>query len=170
MSLDAEDIRNEKVKVLQSMQTVRLEDVVLGQYRARTAKGVTLPGYLDDPTVPPGRCVGGVWHMPSGRLPSCCYCGYCYCSTEQAPVDARTLLDGVCLLMAPTLFKPPPRPRYTAALLPQHHAHFCRLHRVHRQPPLGRRALPAQGRQGAVVAHGGDSSAGAAGCLVGWAT
>ncbi|GAB4818749.1 hypothetical protein N2152v2_005795 [Parachlorella kessleri] len=54
VSLDAEDIRNEKVKVLRSMQTVRLEDVVLGQYRSRTAKGVTLPGYLDDPTVPEG--------------------------------------------------------------------------------------------------------------------
>ena len=55
VSLDAEDIRNEKVKVLRSMQTVRLEDVVLGQYRSRTAKGVTLPGYLDDDTVPEGR-------------------------------------------------------------------------------------------------------------------
>ena len=57
VSLDAEDIRNEKVKVLRSMQTVRLEDVVLGQYRSRTAKGVTLPGYLDDDTVPEGRSV-----------------------------------------------------------------------------------------------------------------
>ena len=57
MSLDAEDIRNEKVKVLQAMQVVKLEDVVLGQYRGRTSDGVSLPGYLDDPTVPPGRCV-----------------------------------------------------------------------------------------------------------------
>jgi glucose-6-phosphate 1-dehydrogenase len=54
-SLDAEDIRNEKVKVLKSMGQVRLEDVVLGQYRARTTRGATLPGYLDDDTVPPNR-------------------------------------------------------------------------------------------------------------------
>jgi len=35
VSLDGEAIRNEKVKVLQSMSTVSLEDVTLGQYRAR---------------------------------------------------------------------------------------------------------------------------------------
>lgn len=50
VSLLAEDIRNEKVKVIRSMQRVSLDDVVLGQYRARKDS----PGYLDDPTVPPG--------------------------------------------------------------------------------------------------------------------
>lgn len=55
VSLDAEDIRNEKVKVLRSMRTLTLDDVVIGQYRARTEKnGATLPGYLDDSTVPAG--------------------------------------------------------------------------------------------------------------------
>lgn len=34
---------------------VRLEDVVLGQYRSRNVKGSVLPGYLDDDTVPPNR-------------------------------------------------------------------------------------------------------------------
>jgi glucose-6-phosphate 1-dehydrogenase len=52
-SLDAEDIRDEKVKVLKNMKVVTLDDVVLGQYRSRTTKGSTLPGYLDDSTVPP---------------------------------------------------------------------------------------------------------------------
>ena len=32
-----------------------LEDVVIGQYRSRTTGGKTLPGYLDDDTVPAGR-------------------------------------------------------------------------------------------------------------------
>ncbi|KAF8072377.1 G6PD2 [Scenedesmus sp. PABB004] len=50
VSLDAEDIRNEKVKVLRSMKVVGREDVVLGQYRARGRR----PGYLDDDTVPKG--------------------------------------------------------------------------------------------------------------------
>lgn len=54
VSLDAEDIRNEKVKVLRSMQQVQLDDVVLGQYRGRTQKDCNLPGYLDDATVPKG--------------------------------------------------------------------------------------------------------------------
>jgi glucose-6-phosphate 1-dehydrogenase len=53
-SLDSEDIRDEKVKVLKSMGVVGLDDVVLGQYRSRTTRGTTLPGYLDDDTVPPG--------------------------------------------------------------------------------------------------------------------
>lgn len=53
-SLSAEDIRDEKVKVLKNMAPVQLDDVVLGQYRSRTTRGTTLPGYLDDPTVPAG--------------------------------------------------------------------------------------------------------------------
>lgn len=53
-SLDSEDIRDEKVKVLKNMAVVKLEDCVLGQYRSRTTKGTTLPGYLDDSTVPEG--------------------------------------------------------------------------------------------------------------------
>ncbi|RYR53105.1 hypothetical protein Ahy_A06g028023 [Arachis hypogaea] len=34
--LDAEEIRNEKVKVLRSMRPIQLEDVVVGQYKGRT--------------------------------------------------------------------------------------------------------------------------------------
>lgn len=52
-SLDAEDIRNEKVKVLRSMVPVQLDDVVLGQYKGRVEKnGNKLPAYLEDATVP----------------------------------------------------------------------------------------------------------------------
>lgn len=69
VSLSAEDIRDEKVKVLRSMRQVSLDDVVLGQYRGRagdegrggdghapstTGASRSLPGYLDDPTVPAG--------------------------------------------------------------------------------------------------------------------
>ena len=53
MSLDAEDIRNEKVKVLRNMSPISMEDVVIGQYRGRGNK----QGYLDDPTVPDDRYV-----------------------------------------------------------------------------------------------------------------
>lgn len=35
---------------------VSLEDVVVGQYRGRQAGNSRLPGYLDDKTVPKGRC------------------------------------------------------------------------------------------------------------------
>ncbi len=35
VSLEAEDMRNEKVKVLRSMRGVTIDDVVLGQYRGR---------------------------------------------------------------------------------------------------------------------------------------
>eukprot|EP00884_Botryococcus_braunii_P023027 jgi/Botrbrau1/9408/Bobra.0252s0033.1 len=52
VSLDAEDIRNEKVKVLRSMKKPSLDEVVVGQYRSRTSGVTRLPGYLDDPTVP----------------------------------------------------------------------------------------------------------------------
>ena len=38
MSLEAEDIRNEKVKLLRNISPIDLEDVVVGQYR-----GTSLP-------------------------------------------------------------------------------------------------------------------------------
>ena len=49
VSLDAEAIRTEKVKVLSSMRQVEMEDVVVGQY-VGNKRGQ--PGYLDDDTVP----------------------------------------------------------------------------------------------------------------------
>ncbi|XAR64367.1 Glucose-6-phosphate dehydrogenase [Bertholletia excelsa] len=52
VSLDAEDIRNEKVKVLRSMRPLQLENVVIGQYKSHTRGGVNYPGYTDDKTVP----------------------------------------------------------------------------------------------------------------------
>jgi len=56
ISLDAEDIRNEKVKVLRSMRIPGLDDLVVGQYKERPGKdgGKPYPSYIDDPTVPPG--------------------------------------------------------------------------------------------------------------------
>ncbi|WOL03039.1 hypothetical protein Cni_G11759 [Canna indica] len=54
VSLDAEDIRNEKVKVLRSMRTLKLDDVVVGQYKGHTRGGKSYPAYIDDPTVPKG--------------------------------------------------------------------------------------------------------------------
>jgi glucose-6-phosphate 1-dehydrogenase len=51
VSVDAEDIRSEKVKVLKSMREIALDDVAIGQYAAGP-KGKE--GYLDDPTVPKG--------------------------------------------------------------------------------------------------------------------
>ncbi|XP_050384490.1 glucose-6-phosphate 1-dehydrogenase, chloroplastic-like [Argentina anserina] len=51
VSLDAEDIRNEKVKVLRSMRPLLLEDVVIGQYKGHNKGGKTFPAYIDDPTV-----------------------------------------------------------------------------------------------------------------------
>ncbi|XP_047980869.1 glucose-6-phosphate 1-dehydrogenase, chloroplastic-like [Salvia hispanica] len=52
VSLDAEDIRNEKVKVLRSMRPIRVDDVIIGQYKSHTKGGVSYPGYTDDKTVP----------------------------------------------------------------------------------------------------------------------
>ncbi|XP_038883485.1 glucose-6-phosphate 1-dehydrogenase 1, chloroplastic-like [Benincasa hispida] len=52
VSLDAEDIRNEKVKVLKSMRPLQLEDVVVGQYKGHSKGGKSYSAYIDDPTVP----------------------------------------------------------------------------------------------------------------------
>ena len=76
MSLDAEDIRNEKVKVLRSMRALSMDDVVIGQYRSRKTAKAKLPGYLDDKTVPPGRCAmqalaNGKIRVESGSSVAC---------------------------------------------------------------------------------------------------
>ncbi|GAV79184.1 LOW QUALITY PROTEIN: G6PD_N domain-containing protein/G6PD_C domain-containing protein [Cephalotus follicularis] len=52
VSLDAEGIRDEKVKVLRSMSPLQLEVVVIGQYKGRSKGGRSFPAYIDDPTVP----------------------------------------------------------------------------------------------------------------------
>ncbi|VDN56400.1 unnamed protein product [Dracunculus medinensis] len=53
-SLNAEDIRDEKVKVLKAIKPIELSEVVLGQYvRDPKAKsGEACYGYFDDPAVP----------------------------------------------------------------------------------------------------------------------
>uniref|UniRef100_A0A6N2MFB7 Glucose-6-phosphate 1-dehydrogenase n=1 Tax=Salix viminalis TaxID=40686 RepID=A0A6N2MFB7_SALVM len=54
VSLDAEDVRNEKVKVLRSMKPLKLGDVIIGQYKGHSKSGRSHPAYTDDPTVPKG--------------------------------------------------------------------------------------------------------------------
>jgi len=49
VSFSAEDIRDEKVKVLRCISPIERKDTLLGQYVAANGK----PGYLDDTTVPP---------------------------------------------------------------------------------------------------------------------
>ena len=51
LSFDAEAIRNEKVKVLQSIQPIHPHDVVRGQYTAGAIDGDTVAGYRDEPGV-----------------------------------------------------------------------------------------------------------------------
>ena len=50
VSNSADDIRDEKVKIIRCIPPVNPEEVVLGQYVAAKGK----PGYLDDETVPKG--------------------------------------------------------------------------------------------------------------------
>ena len=51
VSFDAEAIRDEKVKVLQSIRPLQPQDVVLGQYGAGRIRGRPAPGYLEEPMV-----------------------------------------------------------------------------------------------------------------------
>nr|ACC62885.1 glucose 6-phosphate dehydrogenase isoform D [Rhipicephalus microplus] len=55
VSTNAEDIRNEKVKVLKCVPPITMDNVVLGQYVGKPGgTGEETQGYLDDPTVPKG--------------------------------------------------------------------------------------------------------------------
>lgn len=55
VSKNAEEIRNEKVKVLRSIPELKMEDIALGQYVGNpNGTGQEKLGYLDDKTVPAG--------------------------------------------------------------------------------------------------------------------
>lgn len=73
VSLDGEDIRNEKVKVLRSMRTPCLQDFCLGQYKASISKDgkSKIRGYLEEPGVDPNSLtptfVAGVLYIDNSR-------------------------------------------------------------------------------------------------------
>jgi glucose-6-phosphate 1-dehydrogenase len=47
-SLDADQVRNEKVKVLRALNPIRPEDVVFGQYQSGEIRGNRVPGYREE--------------------------------------------------------------------------------------------------------------------------
>ncbi|XP_024545825.1 glucose-6-phosphate 1-dehydrogenase, chloroplastic [Selaginella moellendorffii] len=73
VSLEGEDIRNEKVKVLRSMRKPALDDVVLGQYKESVSKGGSsrVPGYLSEQDVPADSLtptfIASVLYIDNGR-------------------------------------------------------------------------------------------------------
>ncbi|CAH2238071.1 glucose-6-phosphate 1-dehydrogenase [Pararge aegeria] len=55
VTLNPDDIRDEKVKVLRHIKPIELKDLLVGQYVGnRNGQGEEIYGYLDDPTVPKG--------------------------------------------------------------------------------------------------------------------
>jgi glucose-6-phosphate 1-dehydrogenase len=52
-SLDDEDIRDEKAKLLEAVRPVRPEDTVRAQYTEGVVNGERVPGYRQEPNVPP---------------------------------------------------------------------------------------------------------------------
>ena len=126
-------------QVLRSMKVVGPEDVVVGQYRAKGK----LPGYLDDDTVPKGSLTptfAAVAMFSARRGPRGAGGGgaaprvalfACAQATVSHPAPAAAA------------HRPPPPPAPLRS----------------RQRALGRRALPAQGRQGAPQALRGDPRA-----------
>ena len=58
-SFQADDIRQEKAKLLRSVAPIKFDDVVLGQYGPGEVSGESVPGYLQEKGIPPGS------HMPT---------------------------------------------------------------------------------------------------------
>ena len=46
-------IRNEKIRVLRAVKPLRLERLILGQYRSTARDDIRLPAYTEEPSVPP---------------------------------------------------------------------------------------------------------------------
>ena len=90
------------------MAQVRLEDMVVGQYRSRTTRGTTLPGYLDDDTVPQNRC-GVCWVCCAGCVVLSAGQGTIWCSRlpQGLPTCAHTTSPAPCFC-PPLLLLPSP--------------------------------------------------------------
>jgi len=52
-AFEADAIRSEKVKVLRSIPPINVEDVLWGQYRGGVVEEQKVPGYLEEPGIPP---------------------------------------------------------------------------------------------------------------------
>ena len=53
VKLTSRDVAAEKVKVLRCIPPLTIDDVVIGQYSGGTINGVSRPGYLEEPGIPP---------------------------------------------------------------------------------------------------------------------
>ncbi|KAI8622753.1 glucose-6-phosphate dehydrogenase [Chytriomyces sp. MP71] len=97
VSLDAEDIRNEKVKVLRAIKPLKLEDAVLGQYTASADKKE--PGYLDDPTVPHGSVTptyaAAVFKVNNARWEGVPFILKCGKALDESKVEIRVQFNNV---------------------------------------------------------------------------
>jgi len=71
MSLDAQCVRDEKVRVLERIAPVKSDCLALGQYVAGRYKGQDYPAYASEPGVPPGSCTpsyaSAVLHVDNDR-------------------------------------------------------------------------------------------------------
>ncbi|KAJ3360742.1 Glucose-6-phosphate 1-dehydrogenase [Allomyces arbusculus] len=91
VSLTADDVRNEKVKVLRSMSALDLKDMVLGQYTA--SPDGSKPGYLDDKTVPAGSrtptYAAAVFHINNDRWEGVPFILRCGKALNEAKAEIR---------------------------------------------------------------------------------
>lgn len=54
IAMDVQSVCSEKVKLLRCVEPPSPADVILGQYAAGAVNGKLMPGYLEEPNVPPG--------------------------------------------------------------------------------------------------------------------
>ncbi|KAI9352183.1 glucose-6-phosphate dehydrogenase [Obelidium mucronatum] len=97
VTLDSEDVRNEKVKVLRAIQPLTLDDTILGQYTASADKKE--PGYLDDPTVPHGSVTptyaAAVFKIHNERWEGVPFILKCGKALEESKVEIRVQFNDV---------------------------------------------------------------------------
>ncbi|ORY42574.1 glucose-6-phosphate dehydrogenase [Rhizoclosmatium globosum] len=97
VTLSAEDVRNEKVKVLRAIKPLTLDETILGQYTASADKKE--PGYLDDPTVPHGSTTptyaAAVFKIHNERWEGVPFILKCGKALEESKVEIRVQFNDV---------------------------------------------------------------------------
>jgi glucose-6-phosphate 1-dehydrogenase len=97
VSLAADDVRMEKVKVLRAIQPLKLSEMLLGQY-VKSLDGAK-PGYLDDTTVPKGSrtptYAAAVFHVDNERWAGVPFILRCGKALNEAKTEVRIQFQDV---------------------------------------------------------------------------
>ena len=99
VSMDAEDILDEKVKALSHIEPLKMNEIVVGQYQSKKRKEGLIPGYTEDPSVPSNSITptfaAAVLHVNNRRWDGVPFFLKCGKALDEAKTEIRITFNSV---------------------------------------------------------------------------